>query len=62
MMKVAAFLVAMTTVAGFASCSNDESINDEFIGAVSNNMTPSVASLPVRLGASTRMAAANCAV
>ena len=45
MMKVAAFLVAMTTVAGFASCSNDESINDEFIGAVSNNMTPSVVSV-----------------
>ena len=44
-MKVAAFLVAMTTVAGFASCSNDESINDEFIGAVSNNMTPSVVSV-----------------
>ena len=29
MIKVATFVVAMTTVAGFASCSNDENINDE---------------------------------
>ena len=45
MIKVATFVVAMTTVAGFASCSNDENINDEFTATVSNNVTPSVISV-----------------
>lgn len=44
MIKVAAFVLAMTTAAGFSSCSNDENINDDFIASV-NNMTPSVVSV-----------------